>query len=542
MLSINKLSNLLNIVWARLKTDLWLFILAALVLLLIIVTRLNVPEYLLDFSVIHHSASNQDQMENTPAAILDALLLEHHKKLPYQPLVRAALLQPPQEKIIQSFWIDSCSVSQGDLYRFIQWQRINKDSVGKAKGVPTDWQYQSMNQDHRILGRLDIPANGISWYEADAYCRAHNGRLPTLTEYQAITTGTSGNLYPWGNQPSTKFWPYLDPMLNAIQKCGTQPQAATPESNIHDLGHGMLEWVSRSNEQAALMGGGVLDKPHVLYALNFVNRAAKKTERIKYAGFRCAYDQKPAADKSSSWRTEREPIMVRGGNYMLGPPEKSRIVQLLKITQPEEWFTLSRLLVKSKEKSEKFAISRCEITRRQYRYFLADPLVKLGFFNHKLQAKDWQHRPLNWHLQLDNPDLPVVGVAWWSAYAFAKWVGGRLPTLEEWRTTASGSGKNIYPWGNNREDRQQFIAQNKQASIQACASNALDLTASGVNDMAGNVSEWSHDIARIGDGYGFTIAGGNYMLPADKTSKITQYTSADPEYRSVALGFRVVRD
>lgn len=537
-----KIVSMLSVAWGRLKADSWLFILGGLVVLLIIVTRLNIPDQLLDFSVIHYGVSNQERMTNTPAEILDELLLEHHQTLPYQPLVRAALLQPPQEKIIKEFWIDSCGVNQGDLYRFIRWQRINQDGLRKAEGTPVDWQYQSTNQNHRVLGRLDIPANGISYYEGNAYCRARNGRLPTLNEYQAVTTGTNNHLYPWGNQPSTKFWPYLDPMLNAIQKCGTQPQAATPDNKIHDLGHGMLEWVSSFHANAALVGGGVLDKPHELYALNFVSRAAKKTERIKYAGFRCAYDQKPEIDKLSPWGTKLQAIMVRGGKYTLGPPEKSRVVQLLKIIQPTEWSALNSLFIKSKNKPPEFSMSRCEVTRRQYRYFLADPLVKLGFFNHELQAKDWQHRPLNWDKQLDNSNLPVVGVAWWSAYAFAKWVGGRLPTLEEWRTTASDAGKNIYPWGNNKEDQQQFITQYTPTSIQACASRSLDITSSGVSDMAGNVSEWSHDIARTGDGYGFTIAGGNYMLPTDKTIKITQYTIADPEYRSIALGFRVVRD
>lgn len=533
---------MLSAIRRRLKTNSWLLILGGLVALLIAVTRLNIPDQLLDFIVIHHSATTQDRMVNTPAAILDDLLLEHRQKLFYQPLVRAALLQPPQKKVIKEFWIDRCGVSQGNLHRFIQWQRINQGGLRKAKDTPVDWQYQSSNRNHRILGRLDIPANGVSYYEASAYCRSQNARLPSLTEYQASTTGTNGRLYPWGNQASTKFWPYLDPMLNAIQKCGAQPQAATPENNIHDLGHGMLEWASQSYGQAVLMGGGVSDQPHELYALNFVSRAAKKAERIKYAGFRCAYDQKPETGKPSPWGTKLQPIMVRSGNYMLGPPEGSRIVQLLKFIQPEEWSTLSRLFIQSKNKPTQFAISRCEVTRRQYRYFLADPLVKLGFFNHQLQAKDWQHRPLHWDTQLNHPDLPVVGVAWWSAYAFAKWVGGRLPTLEEWRVAASDAGKNLYPWGNNKQDWQQFITQHKQASIQACGSHSLDHTPSGINDMAGNVSEWSHDIARLGDGYGVTIAGGNYMLPADKASKITQYTTADLEYRSIALGFRVVRD
>lgn len=543
--------NILSSIRHRLPVNFnpWLLILLSLALLLVVVTRLHIPARLLDFVLVQRVVPEQGTPTDLlPAAILDELLRQYSHRFPRLPLVRAALLQPAEVKEIKPFWIDQCGVRQGDFYRFTQWQRIYPDRVMSERGQPPDWDYQSSNAGHRILGRLDIPANGVSYYDASAYCRTNNGRLPTLDEHQASTTGMNGALYPWGNQSDKSLWPYLDPMLNAVQQCGTQPQAATPEQQIQDLGHGMLEWVSLPPEQAALMGGGVEDKPHELYALNFISRAVTdKTERIKYAGFRCAYDQAPQSGKSltAPWGASQELVMVPGGSYTLGPPARSKLVQLLKIIQPDEWATLSRLSRAKLEKSKEFQISRCEISRRQYSYFLIDPLVKLGFFSHRLQVEDWDYRPLNWEQQLTSPELPVVGIDWWSAYAFAQWVGGRLPSLEEWRTTASATGQSLYPWGNQDHagKLQRFLAEKKSnQGLQICGNSPVDQTASGVNDMAGNVSEWILDIARLADGYGVTVAGGNYMLPASPAAKITQHSVIDPEYRSMALGFRVVLD
>jgi sulfatase modifying factor 1 len=63
---------------------------------------------------------------------------------------------------------------------------------------------------------------------------------------------------------------------------------------------------------------------------------------------------------------------------------------------------------------------------------------------------NWEDMP---NYFLDYPDYPVVNVSWLQACEYARWVGKRLPTEEEWEYAAGGSKKQAqFPWGNEEPD------------------------------------------------------------------------------------------
>jgi formylglycine-generating enzyme required for sulfatase activity len=102
---------------------------------------------------------------------------------------------------------------------------------------------------------------------------------------------------------------------------------------------------------------------------------------------------------------------------------------------------------------------------------------------------------------------PVVNVTWDAANVYCEWRGGRLPTEMEWEKAARSGVENwLYPWGNDlADDKGNFCDVNcgnswanqafndgypYTAPVGSFTSGASPF---GVEDMAGNVSEWVAD-------------------------------------------------
>lgn len=127
----------------------------------------------------------------------------------------------------------------------------------------------------------------------------------------------------------------------------------------------------------------------------------------------------------------------------------------------------------------------------------------------------WGVSGANWRLPTGEPDRPAEGthpathISWNDAVAFARWVGGRLPTEADWEHAARGGKQNIrYPWGDAEpRDDSVFcnIWQGRFPELNTCKDgyygtapvDAFAPNAVGLYNMSGNVWEWTSDTYRI---------------------------------------------
>jgi len=201
-----------------------------------------------------------------------------------------------------------------------------------------------------------------------------------------------------------------------------------------------------------------------------------------------------------------------------------------------------------------FNIDRTEVTTRHYGRFLDAIKQHKHKFCHPDEPPNKDHTPRYWRefrsplfrrspaAQLApfgantfrEPDHPVVGVDWWDAYAYARWVGKRLPTRIEWEKAARGSDGRTWPWGNTWDPTRvnaggEKWAENDGHTYSApAASFEKGASMSGCLQMAGNVAEWTEE--------GF-VAGGSSNSNATEV-RCTAGRLREPGYRAFDIGFR----
>lgn len=167
--------------------------------------------------------------------------------------------------------------------------------------------------------------------------------------------------------------------------------------------------------------------------------------------------------------------VIKGGAFMRGSKDGNRD------EMPCHQITLSS-----------YAIDIHPVTNEQFVRFL-EVMGGEKDSNHNdiIRMKDSRIKRTGGRLSIESgySKHPVVGVTWYGAIAYAKWIGKRLPTEAEWEIAARAGWENLlYPTGEDIEKNQaNFFSADTTAVMSYAPSD------NGLYDMAGNVYEWCYD-------------------------------------------------
>lgn len=141
----------------------------------------------------------------------------------------------------------------------------------------------------------------------------------------------------------------------------------------------------------------------------------------------------------------------------------------------------------------------------------------------------------NWQ-SFGRQEYPVNCVDWKQATTFCGWIDARLPTAEEWEFAAKGGGARVYPWGDEPPDdkRARFGPADGSSAVGRHPAGA---SRHGLQDMAGNVSEWTSSNL---DSTKILIRGGSWIDgPAGLRSSFR--LGREPTVRDYLVGFRCAK-
>ncbi len=152
---------------------------------------------------------------------------------------------------------------------------------------------------------------------------------------------------------------------------------------------------------------------------------------------------------------------------------------------------------------EGVSLGKYPVTVAEYGRFVDNE----GYANRTFWDGDgWRHRgqeawtePAWWDAQKAHPNRPVVGVTWFEACGFCRWLSSRrpgeqwrLPSEAEWQAAATRPAGE-YPWGEPEPDDRRANFGRTVGSATPVGLYPSGAGPGGHLDLAGNVWEWCRD-------------------------------------------------
>jgi sulfatase modifying factor 1 len=162
---------------------------------------------------------------------------------------------PPRKVYLDGYYIDRYEVTNSLYQRFVDEGGYESQKYWSQEGwewkengqisYPGFWlgKEYSKSQFGWEYHKADQPVAGVSWYEADAFCRWAGKRLPTEAEWEKAARGDDGRTYPWGEDPPDCFHANYAGCRQYPAPVGSYEKGRSPYG-LYDMAGNVWEWVA----------------------------------------------------------------------------------------------------------------------------------------------------------------------------------------------------------------------------------------------------------------------------------------------------------
>jgi formylglycine-generating enzyme required for sulfatase activity len=145
---------------------------------------------------------------------------------------------PEHQVYLKSYYIDLKEVTQAEYERFLRATKRSKP------GFPV------FEDDQSKILKPELPAIGVSWLDAEAYCKWAGKRLPTEAEWEKAGRGESKRRYAWGDEfiPGYANLEGKEDGYQYLAPPGALEAGRSPYG-VYDMTGNVAEWVADSYDE-----------------------------------------------------------------------------------------------------------------------------------------------------------------------------------------------------------------------------------------------------------------------------------------------------
>jgi formylglycine-generating enzyme len=200
--------------------------------------------------------------------------------------------QPQHDVHLSAYEIDRFPVTVGQYRDYVKASQHQTSAEAVNEPITRTWRVDDTPE------RWENPVRFVSWWDADAYCRAQGKLLPTEAQWEYAARGGDTRKYPWGNDFNKSNVPSGDTAPVGFYTSGVSP------FGVYDMVGNVWQWTDdwfdplyyrnsdfnnphppQKSDQKSIRGGGFNNLPDDLRVTNRIHNFPATYHPD--VGFRC---------------------------------------------------------------------------------------------------------------------------------------------------------------------------------------------------------------------------------------------------------------